>query len=101
MSAMGHKPSLCLRRPGRKWTYSITSSARQSTPEDAERAARGPGLNQSLLREKRKLPFAWRRLDHLGEQFSIVEELGQPQARGRGAAAPWFVGQPPGLSFMM
>jgi len=36
------------------------------------------------LRERRKLPFAWRRLDHLGERFSIVEELGPPQDRGRG-----------------
>jgi hypothetical protein len=25
-----------------------------------------------------------RRLDHLGERFSIVEELGPPQDRGRG-----------------
>ena len=68
---------------------------------EAGRAAAGPGLNQSLLRERRKLPFAWRRLDHLGERFSIVEELGPPQDRGRGATAPRFVCQPPGLSFMM
>ena len=40
-------------------------------------------------------------LDHLGERFSIVEELGPPQDRGRGATAPRFVCQPPGLSFMM
>ncbi len=45
----------------------------------------GPqGLNQSLLRERRKPPFAWRRLGHLGERFSIVQELGPPQDRGRG-----------------
>jgi hypothetical protein len=68
---------------------------------EAERTAAGPGLNQSLLRERRKLPFAWQRLDHLGERFSIVEELGRPQDRGRGTTAPRFVCQPPGLSFMM
>ena len=67
----------------------------------AERAAAGAGLNQSLLRERRKLPFAWRRLDHLGERLSIVEELGPPQDRGRGTTAPRFVCQPPGPSFMM
>ena len=55
-------------------------------------------LNQSLLRERRKLPFAWRRLDHLGERFS---KLGPPPDRGRGATAPRFVCQPPGPSFMM
>jgi hypothetical protein len=36
--------------------------------------AAGAGLNQSLLRERRKLPFTWRRLDHLGERFSIVKD---------------------------
>ena len=66
-----------------------------------KKLAAGAGLNQSLLRERRKLPFAWRRLDHLGERFSIVEELGPPQDRGRGATAPRFVCQPPGPSFMM
>ena len=68
---------------------------------EAERAAAGPGLNQSLLRERRKLPFAWRRLDHLGERPSIVEELGPPQDCGRGTTAPRFVCQPPGPSFIM
>ena len=27
------------------------------------------------MRERRKLPFAWRRIDHLGERFSIVYKL--------------------------
>ena len=68
---------------------------------EAERAAAAPGLNQSLLRERRKLPFAWRRLDHLDERPSIVEELGPPQDCGRGTTAPRFVCQPPGPSFIM
>ena len=52
---------------------------------DVKKLTAGAGLNQSLLHERRKLPFAWRRLDHLSEQFSIAEELGPPQDRGRGA----------------
>jgi hypothetical protein len=55
----------------------------------------------SLLRERRKLPFAWLRLERVGERFSIVEEPGPPQDRGRGATAPRFVCQPPGPSLMM
>jgi len=37
-----------------------------------KKTGRRAGLNQSLLHARRKLPFAWRRLHHLGERFSIV-----------------------------
>ena len=51
-------------------------AATASRIADVKKLAAGIGLNQSLLHERRKLPSAWRRLDHLGERFSIVEELG-------------------------
>jgi hypothetical protein len=54
---------------------------RQFPQTMSDRAIASQLANTIIFLEK---PFAWRRLDHLGERFSIVEELGPPQDRGWG-----------------
>src|SRR5215470_10963434 len=99
MSALGHEPTS---RNARRWS-GLPPKANIGNrgcdvrlgPQADVVPATGPKMdlldhpigtgNRRLLRERRKLPFAWRRLDHLGEWFSIVEELGPLQDRRRGA----------------